>query len=352
MDDVSAIVAETAARLLRDHVDHRLLAEAEALPEPLWRAIEAAGLPLAMSPEAAGGAGLDGLAAGRLVRLAGYYAAPVPLGETMLAHRLLAEAGLAPPDRGPMAVIAAPGPAGTLSLRRQGSDWHLSGIAERVPWGRSASAVAVVAEAGQEERLIALAETAGCTLAHGTNLALEPRDSLGFDLVLPDTRVRTCGIGPGDVKLIGAALRSLAMAGAMERVLELTAGHVGQRVQFGRTLSKLQAVQQSMAVLAGQVAAAGAAADLAAEALAGVPSLVRVAAAKIRTGEAAGVAAGIAHQLHGAIGFSFEHALHFHTRRLWAWREEHGSEAEWSRALGTEVLGLDADELWPFVTAA
>jgi acyl-CoA dehydrogenase len=275
----------------------------------------------------------------------------VPLGETMLAHRLLAEAGLAPPDEGPIAVVAAPGTAGHLGLQREAGGWRLAGGAERVPWGRCARAVAVVAEAGPE-RLIALAETAGCTIAHGTNLALEPRDTLGFDLHLSHSQVRPGSVGPGDVKLMGAALRSLAMAGAMERVLELTAGYVGERVQFGRALSKLQAVQQSMAVLAGQVASARAAADLAAEALAGIPSLARVAAAKICTGEAAGIAAGIAHQLHGAIGFSFEHILHFHTRRLWAWRDEHGGEAEWSRALGTEVLGLDADELWPFLTAA
>lgn len=351
MDDVNGIVAETATRLLRDHIEHRLLVDAEAgaLPGSLWNAVEEAGLTHAMIPELAGGVGLDGVVAANLVRLLGYHAAPLPLAETMLAARLLAEAGLVPPC-GPLTVAAAGGGSG-LALRRTSDGWHLSGKAERVPWGRVARALAVVGDVGGE-RVVALAATADCTVARGTNLALEPRDTLTFDLRLSPAQVAPASVGTRELKLMGAALRSLALAGALDRVLELTAGYVGERVQFGRTLSKFQAVQQSMAVLAGQVAAAGGAADLAAEALAGSLSFPRIAAAKIRSGEAAGIAAGIAHQLHGAMGFSHEHVLHFYTKRLWAWREEFGGEAEWSRALGAQALRQDADSLWPFVTAA
>ena len=49
-------------------------------------------------------------------------------------------------------------------------------------------------------------------------------------------------------------------------------------------------------------------------------------------GEAAGTGAAIAHQVHGAMGFTYEHSLHHATRRLWAWREEFGNEAVWARA--------------------
>ena len=59
-----------------------------------------------------------------------------------------------------------------------------------------------------------------------------------------------------------------------------------------------------------------------------------IAAAKVRAGEAAGVGAGIAHQVHGAIGFTYEHSLHFATRRLWSWRAEFGTESGGRSELG------------------
>jgi acyl-CoA dehydrogenase len=68
-------------------------------------------------------------------------------------------------------------------------------------------------------------------------------------------------------------------------------------------------------------------------------------------GEAAGVAAGIAHQVHGAIGFTYEHSLHFWTRRLWSWRAEFGSESRWAAELGRAVVGRGADALWSDLTA-
>jgi acyl-CoA dehydrogenase len=75
-----------------------------------------------------------------------------------------------------------------------------------------------------------------------------------------------------------------------------------------------------------------------------------VAAAKIRVGEAAGVSAGLVHQTHGAIGFTYEHSLHFATRRLWSWRAEFGSESRWAIELGRRVAARGADNLWNDLT--
>jgi alkylation response protein AidB-like acyl-CoA dehydrogenase len=94
---------------------------------------------------------------------------------------------------------------------------------------------------------------------------------------------------------------------------------------------------------AGEVAAARAAADAAAA----DPAGWKVAAAKIRTGEAAGRGAEIAHQVLGAIGFTDEHPLHLFTRLLWRWRDEFGTETEWAEVLGRDVAGTDP---WPLVT--
>jgi acyl-CoA dehydrogenase len=74
------------------------------------------------------------------------------------------------------------------------------------------------------------------------------------------------------------------------------------------------------------------------------------AVAKVRCGEAATRATGIAHQVHGAIGFTHDHALHFATRRLWAWREEFGSDAWWAQRLGRAAIQARGPAFWPSVT--
>jgi acyl-CoA dehydrogenase len=115
------------------------------------------------------------------------------------------------------------------------------------------------------------------------------------------------------------------------------------------TIAKFQAIQQQLALLAEQAAAASVAVESAAIAVAAdrPSSALAVAAVKIRTGEAAGKVAEIAHQVHGAIGFTHEHRL---TRRLWSWRDEFGNESHWSRELGRAVMAAGADALWPTIT--
>ena len=76
---------------------------------------------------------------------------------------------------------------------------------------------------------------------------------------------------------------------------------------------------------------------------------LEIASAKIRVGEAAGEGAAIAHQVHGAIGFSAEHALHRFTQRLWAWRDDFGAESAWAARLGNLVAARGADALWPML---
>jgi acyl-CoA dehydrogenase len=141
------------------------------------------------------------------------------------------------------------------------------------------------------------------------------------------------------------------MAGALESLLEQSVRYVSERKQFGRALGSFQAIQQQLAVLAGHVAAAGIAAEHAFRAADRGDAAFETAAAKVRAGEAAGVAASIAHQVHGAIGFTYEHSLHFATRRLWSWRAEFGSERAWALRLGRAAVARGADALWPDLTA-
>ncbi len=97
-------------------------------------------------------------------------------------------------------------------------------------------------------------------------------------------------------------------------------------------------------------AAASAAADGAAEAWSHAEFGLATAMAKARVGEAAGKVAAICHQVHGAMGFTQEHPLHFATRRLWSWRDEFGSERYWNRELGRQLAEAGADALWPRIS--
>jgi acyl-CoA dehydrogenase len=350
MDNTTDLLRETATRLFQEHCEASALRAAEkAFPKAAWDAIEEAGLHRALVPEDAGGYGVPVADALSLLRVAGEHALPLPLAETLLASWLLAGAGLTIPD-GPLTI--APVVAGeTLSLHRDGDSWRLTGTATRIPWGRDASAAAVLATHDGVPH-VALLTAASWQTEPGENLAREPRDTLTIDSVPEAVAPAASGVGRAQLRAVGAAMRSLQMAGALARITAISVQYAQDRVQFGRPIGKFQAVQQNLAVLAGQTAAASAAADLAAEAVADGIRLLPIAAAKSRTGEAAGQGAAIAHQVHGAIGFTYEHTLHFFTKRLWSWRDEFGNEAEWNLYVGRHMAKAGADRLWAEITAA
>ncbi len=356
MSESGRILVDTATRLFQNIVTPRELARAEAGEwlGDVWNAVEELGLPLALVPEDRGGFGIDPVEALAAVRVAAAFALPLPLGETMLANRLLAGAGIDAPG-GALSVApttTAGRTAHPLYLVPENGGWRLTGLARRVPWGGKVSGVVVVAEAAGMPH-VALVPAGRFAVAPGNNLAGEPRDDLSFDCLLEPSQVApAAGVTAEGLHAAGAALRSIQIAGALARVLEMTVQYANERSQFGRPIGKFQAIQQSLAVLAGQTAAASAAADLAAEAITAPAGDHRIAVAKARTGEAASVAAAIAHQVHGAIGFTHEHSLHHLTRRLWSWRDEFGNDAEWSRRLGHAAIAAGADGLWPMITAA
>jgi acyl-CoA dehydrogenase len=159
------------------------------------------------------------------------------------------------------------------------------------------------------------------------------------------------GVHADAIWLYGALARSSQMAGALESILAQAVRYATERKQFGRAIGAFQAIQHQLALLAGHTAAAGMASAHACRAAERGDPTLAVAAAKVRVGEAAGLGAGIAHQVHGAIGFTYEHSLHFATRRLWSWRAEFGAESYWAAALGRRVAARGADQLWPDLTA-
>ena len=337
LNTVDRIFDEHCARPVRE------AAEAGEWSASLWGALEEVGLTRAVLSEEAGGSGLEFADAMLALRRCAYHGAPVPLAETMLAGRLLAAAGMAVPQ-GALTVAPAQ-PGDRLTFARSGTATTLSGRALRVPWG-DCCAHAVVAGELDGRDVLGLVSTDGRVRGVEKNLAGEPRVLLEFDAA----QLVSCAALEGAsmrLEAEGALCRSVQMAGALERTLEYSLLYANERVQFGRPIAKFQAIQHMLAQLAGQVAAASAAADAAVEVSGLAPDEFAVAVAKSRTGEAAGKGAEIAHQVHGAMGYTREHNLHYVTRRLWSWRDEFGNETHWQSRLGRLVAAQGADALWP-----
>jgi hypothetical protein len=153
----------------------------------------------------------------------------------------------------------------------------------------------------------------------------------------------------------GAFMRVAQAAGALDAALAMSIDHVNTRQQFGKPLAKFQAVQQVLSIFATEAAAvnvAGAAAAAALDRAGGnmEAALFEIAAAKLRANKAIGVAASIAHQVHGAIGFAREYELHKLTGPLNDWRSDHGNDAYWAAVLGGMAAKLGGAGLWAEIT--
>jgi acyl-CoA dehydrogenase len=341
------LVREVAAKLFADLVPAKVVndAEAGAFPAELWRALNEAGFPDALAAGAEAPGDLAGISnAAAILREAGRHAAPVPLAETMLARWLLAGAGIKAPEA-PL-TLAPVARDGGFALKREGAGWRLAGRAAGVPWARDVAGIVVVAD-GQ----VMLVAPAAADIRPGKSYAGEPRDDLSVD-VPAAAKPLAAGVDAALLYRLGALLRAVMMAGALDEVLTLTVQYANDRVQFGRPIAKFQAIQQQLSVLAEHVAASGVVAAAAVEVAAAKGDFpFAVAVAKARVGEAAGKVAEIAHQVHGAIGFTHEHRLHHLTRRLWSWRDEFGVESEWQQELGRIAAARGGDGLWQLLSA-
>src|SRR5262249_2405089 len=148
-------------------------------PKALWDALEESGLPLTWVPDELGGAGAS-LSDGFVVlRVAGGFAVPVPLAETLMAGWLLASPGIAGPG-GPLTLTPRHAD-GRIRLATNGS---LSGRARRVPFARNAGHIAALVGSG-DGSAVALVAATGLPMKQSTSLAGEPRDDVSFDGVVP-----------------------------------------------------------------------------------------------------------------------------------------------------------------------
>lgn len=352
MNEITQLIIQTAAKIMKEVCTNEMVNDAEKgiWTAELWDTLADSGMITVGVPEELGGVGGSVKDALHILRIAGKYSAPIPLAETLIGNWLLSDAGEQVSDE-PL-TFALPMPNERFRFRQKDNGWMISGQAKDVPWGRFAKRILLIGRT-DDEAVMAVVPVQLGTIESGHNIAGEPKDDIAFhDVFVKDVRIIPIDFEQVTDRLMysGAVTRTVMMAGALERALEVTAQYAQERSQFGRPIHRFQAVQHQLAMLAEEVAAASMAADYSAEAFEVNPFSKEIAMAKIRVNEAAGTAAPIAHQVHGAIGFTYEYTLHQTTRRLWAWRDEFGTEIEWGQRLTALWIKSGQRKAWNFIT--
>jgi acyl-CoA dehydrogenase len=348
MNEDAQLIGEAARRIFRELGQPQSLRGA-AERDRLWKALDDVGLTRTWISEDLGGSGAslaDGFA---VLRIAGESAVSVPLAESLLGGWLLQQAEIPVPEG--ILTLAPVDVRDRIELSDAGK---LSGVTRAVPFARESAQLAVLAVRDRRS-YVGLLDASRCRIAEHSNVAGEARDTLSIEALKP-IALAPVSIGLDESMLMGAVARSVQMAGALNAILDLSVAYANERIAFERPIGKFQAIQHSLARLAGETAAAIAASGSAAEAIDSATCFdsavfLEAASAKIRVGEAATAGAAIAHQVHGAIGLSQQHALHYFTQRLWAWRDDFGNESYWAARLGSLVASRGAEQLWPMLAA-
>lgn len=330
--ELRRLAEDIGARSFDERIGHRGLPD--DFDATAWRHLDDAGLTrLSSDPESGGSTTELALVLRALAR----HAVTVPLAETdVLAGWLAGQAGLDVPDAGPLTIALGPAAAPTVT---------------GVPYAGTASAVVLALREGSGLR-VAIAHPAVVTTGH--NLGGEPRDAFTVE-VAADCFVLVDGV-VDELMRRGAWARCVQALGALDAAVEFSVAHTRERVQFGRPLSAFQAVQHTLASMAGEVERARAATELAVAAVAdhGFASAqvdYAITVAKVVLGRVVPTVVTAAHQLHGAIGVTIEHRLWLATMRARSWIDEFGDTASYAKKLGRMALAADTDP-WDVVVGA
>jgi alkylation response protein AidB-like acyl-CoA dehydrogenase len=301
----------------------------------LWRVLAAdlgcAGL---LIPESSGGAGASYREAAVVAEETGRAVAPVPfLGSAVVATAALLTAGeedlLGAMAAGTTTValgVPFPAPPGvrpepTVRLT-PGADagYRLTGTVAAVADALPADVLLVPVDGVPYGLYAVTAGEAGVAIAPAVSLDMTRQLA---DVTLTGAAARRIASGPAaeravaDALAAGAAMLAAEQLGLAERCLEMTVAYLKERRQFGRQIGSFQALKHRAADLWVGVTQARAAARYAAACLAtGDPDApVAVALAKAACSEIAVRAAQECLQLHGGIGFTWEHPTHLYLKR-------------------------------------
>ena len=311
--------------------------ENDGFDAELWAAMAEQGWLAVELSEDAGGLGLGLVETVVLCEQLGRHVAPVPFLGTVLAGRALvwavadgeAEGGRALGGGsidswierlstgaavGAMAWSRRPG---AVMARSDGhGGWTLRGRSDLVVYGPVADVVVVEAEADGAPALFALAP--GDSERPGPEPAMDRTRNVGWLTVADRPALRLGGPGRAGPLLDRAATAiSAEMLGAADRVLEMTVDYAKDRVQFGRPIGGFQAVKHRCADMLVDVEGMRSSTYYAGWAVgaddAEAPSAASV--AKVWSSDAARRVMASGLQVHGGIGFTWEHDLHLYLKR-------------------------------------
>lgn len=273
-------------------------------------------------PEALGGAGASWREAAVVAEELGRAVAPVPfLGSAVMATAALLASqageellkGLASGERTAVLVVpfaASPGAWSTSPVSVEGGllSGRVADVADAVP----ADVLLVPAGAG-----LWAVESSAAQVRAVPSLDMT-RQLCDVELAgVPGRQVGADGAAVAAGLLVGAALLASEQLGLAERCLELTVDHVKTRYQFGRPVGSYQGLKHRLADLWVAITQARAVARYAAACVAGgdPDAEIAVAVAQAHCSAVAVKAAEECVQMHGGIGFTWEHPAHLYLKR-------------------------------------
>ncbi|MUL46424.1 acyl-CoA dehydrogenase [Mycobacterium sp. CBMA293] len=360
-----AELAAAVKDLLHEHCTEtavrRIMRADDGFDRDLWNKLAAQGVAgLIVDPEY-GGVGLGAQELEAVAEVTGAALLPAPfLSSAVFATALIQAAGtdddkarLLPglADGTSIATVAATGARGTWSpegvavaARQTDSGYVLTGDAHYVLAGQIADVIIVVARSGEGIGIFEVAPGApGFERTAATVFDATVRLSTFTFNQVPARRVGVGGWGTVEHAL---SLTVIALAGEQvggtRRLFDLTVEYLKTRIQFGRPIGSFQALKHMAADLLLEVESATSAAQYAAAQFDADPAAAdgAVALAGFACAEAYHTTAMQAIQMHGGIGFTWEHTAHLFLRRARTGRQLFGSSRDHrERYLATKSAG-------------
>ncbi|MEE2057223.1 acyl-CoA dehydrogenase family protein [Rhodococcus artemisiae] len=261
-----------------------------------------------------------------LVEEHGRAGSPLPVAELAIATRLLEQLDhpvFEDAESGAKLVVPALPSLENSALHAQvdGTTLRLSGTTAPTTGLVDAHSVLVVVSTDSGTEVAAVLPVDTVTVRTLETLDLTRSWSVAeVDVILEEGNWSV--LQPGTVALLHDELttfRALDALGAAARLVDVTVEYAGQRTQFDKPIASFQAIKHHCANMALSVEASRAALWAAAVALDGDDADARtrsVSAAAAFTGEGASATAQTALQVHGGIGFTWEHDVHLLIRRI------------------------------------
>ncbi len=359
-----------AARLKSERI--RELAESDdAFSEDLWREISDLNWPGLMISEQYGGQGLGTVELAVLMEQLGYALTPGPILSSILAGIALETAATEEQKERYLAPLATGEQRASLALWDAGAGWSPNDITlepeeasggyvlrgEKLFVMDAARADFLIVGATGDRRFIVARDADGVSIAPTETIDATRKQ---YAVKLDGVQVSADAAFGGDGALAPARVRAFTavaaeLTGVAQRAMEMAVEYAKERKQFGRPIGSYQAVSHRCAQMLLETEAARSAAYYAAWAADNEPETAPLAAsmAKAYASDAGVRVTNASLQVHGGIGFTWEHDLHFFLKRAAADAVMFG-DARWHREQVARMVidspGVGASE--PTVVAA